>query len=82
MKWTNIEIKKYNSQIDKLKNMSPYELLEITENSEISEIKAAYRKKMKIYHPDKNTAFSKEYGENVSKILNDAYDKLLKKVKQ
>ncbi|RXJ98705.1 hypothetical protein CRV02_13175 [Arcobacter sp. CECT 8989] len=65
-----------------MKNMSPYELFEISENSEINEIKAAYRKKMKIYHPDKNTTFSKEYGENVSKILNYAYDKLLKKVKK
>lgn len=79
MKWINLEIKKYESQINKMRNMSPYELFEITENSEITEIKAAYRRKMKIYHPDKNTAFSKEYGENVSKILNNAYSKLLKK---
>lgn len=81
MKWTNLEIKQYESQIEKMKNKSPYELLDVGESSTILEIKLAYRKKMKIYHPDKNTSFSKDYGENVSKILNDAYDKLIKKVK-
>lgn len=81
MKWTDIGQIKYESRLNVLKELTPYELLEIDKIASVQEIKNAYRKKIKIYHPDKNSSFSKEYGENVSKLLNNAYKTLMSRLK-
>ncbi|MDH5327699.1 MAG: J domain-containing protein [Gammaproteobacteria bacterium] len=67
----------YESNIEKMRNMSPFELLGVTKDSSLDEVKRMYRKKIKLYHPDKSDEFMKDYGEEISKILNQAYKKLL-----
>lgn len=49
-----------------------YEVLGVKNNVEFDEIKAAYREKIKIWHPDKNQG-SKERSEEITKVLNEAY---------
>lgn len=81
MKWNNIKDEGYKSKLDSLRELKPYEILGISIDSEVKEIKNAYKEKMKIYHPDKNGSFTKEYGEEISKILNDSYQIMLSRRK-
>ena len=58
---------------------NPYEVLEITEGSSQEEIKAAYKKLVKKYHPDQyaNNPLSDLAQEKIKEI-NEAYDTLTK----
>ena len=79
MKWTNIE-NKYKSNLEILQKMSPYELLEVGENVNLIDLKKAYRKMVKLYHPDKADAFMKKYNQEVTKLINKAYQDLVKQI--
>lgn len=59
--------------------MNPYEVLEINEGASQEEIKAAYRKMVKKYHPDKyqNNPLA-DLAEEKLREVNEAYDALTK----
>ena len=57
-----------------MEHLSYYEILEITKNADGSEIKQAYRRMAKTYHPDKNPG-NKEAEERF-KLINEAYQVL------
>ncbi len=60
-----------------------YKILEINENSNTEEIKAAYKKKIKEYHPDRLSGLGAELqklAHQKTQELNSAYN-LLKKIK-
>ena len=80
MKWKDISFEGYQSKLEQLKTLTPNEILEVGRDASIQEIKAAHRAKMKIYHPDKNSDFTKEYAEEVGKLLNNAYQALLTRI--
>jgi curved DNA-binding protein CbpA len=80
MKWKNLH-KNYNSYIDKLRKMTAYEILEVSSNITEKELKEAYLKKIKLYHPDTTDEFMKKYNEEVSKLINNAFQKILKEIK-
>lgn len=48
----------------------------------MDEVKKAYRKKMRLYHPDKTDAFMSEHGEELSKLLNQAVDQIKKELER
>lgn len=52
-----------------------YEILEVTTNASQQEIKTAYYKKIKIYHPDTYVG-DKQYAEDMTALLNLAYGTL------
>jgi len=59
-----------------------YNILEVSSNATIDEIKRAYRDKMMQYHPDKVASLGKEFqilAEEKSKEINIAYKEALKK---
>lgn len=62
-------------------NRNYYEILEVSKNSSQKEIKEAYRKLAKIYHPDYNDSFD---AIQIMQLINEAYDVLsdIKKRKQ
>jgi molecular chaperone DnaJ len=57
---------------ENLKYDSYYELFEVHSKASQEEIKKAYRKKLKQWHPDKNIDRIKE-SEEITKVLNHAY---------
>ncbi|MCD8025058.1 MAG: DnaJ domain-containing protein, partial [Candidatus Gastranaerophilales bacterium] len=63
--------------IDCAKNL--YEILDVSPNSTTDEIKAAYKKLVRIYHPDLNKSKS---AETAFKLLNNAYGILSNKEKR
>jgi len=59
-----------------------YEVLEINPDSSYEEIKAAYRKLMKEYHPDKVATLGKDLkalAESKTKEISEAYETAIKK---
>ena len=81
MKWKDIDVDNgYKSQLEKLKAQTPYERLGVTKESSLKEVKAAYRKKMSIYHPDRADPFMANYGEEVTKLLNLSFATLKSRI--
>ncbi|WP_281020112.1 J domain-containing protein [Minwuia sp. IMCC3060] len=79
MKWREIK-SAYKSRIEQLESLSPRELLEVSDDALKEEIRAAYLRKLKVHHPDKNDAFMKEYANRYSLIINAAYEKLMEEL--
>jgi|GEM_PF-3029209 len=55
----------------------PYQILEVSENADLNEIKKAYRQKVKGYHPDKVAGLGIELqrvAEAMTKKINHAYE--------
>jgi DnaJ-class molecular chaperone len=75
MKWKDIDTN-YGDQIAKLTEQNPYERLGIEYGATLDEVKNAYRKKMRLYHPDKTDRFMSDHGEEVSKLLNQAVEQI------
>lgn len=75
MNWKNLE-NKYTSQLNKLKEKDPYEILEVSKEANFDEIKIAYKNKVKQYHPDIADHFMVNYSQEVLKIINEAMAKI------
>lgn len=75
MKWTNLT-KNYKNQVALLKEKSPYERLGVDELVSLKDAKKAYKQKMKLYHPDKTDSFMSSHGTEISKLLNEALEKI------
>jgi molecular chaperone DnaJ len=57
--------------------MSPWDVLRLPSGATRDSIKKAYRKMVRAYHPDKADPFMLHHNEEVIKIINAAYDKLM-----
>jgi molecular chaperone DnaJ len=72
MKWRDIP-KKYADRLEALRGQKPHEVLQVSEGASLDQVKAAYRRLVKIYHPDKSHQFVQSSNAEVMKIINDAY---------
>lgn len=64
--------------MDKSKYQESLKILNLTVTAKLSNIKKAYRKMVKIYHPDKyQNSVDKEIAEEKLKKINDAYHYLI-----
>ena len=81
MKWKNIDTN-YKNQIDNLKNQNPYERLGIDYGATMDEVKKAYKRKIRLYHPDRTDDFMSEHGQEFSKLLNQAVEQIKKELEQ
>ena len=77
MRWKDVS-QRYESRLDELRRSDPYQVLGVPKNVTHSELKAAYRRKMATYHPDRAHAFMKDHAGEVAKILNTSYQSILK----
>ena len=57
-------------------SLSPHELLGVSEQASQQDIKAAYLRLVKAYHPDHSDPFMTCHNQEMLKLINAAYDKL------
>ena len=71
--------KEYLNKLNLLdeKNIDPYKVLDISKNSGINDIKAAYKRKAKVYHPDKMGGSNEQF-----QLITMAYMSLIEKYKR
>ena len=75
MRWKDLK-KGYADRVAALASMTPRELLGVAPDATAGEIKAAYIKLVKTYHPDASDPFLARHNEEVIKLINAAYEKL------
>lgn len=71
-----------NSETNENNGNMWYDILEVSPNATLEEIKKAYINKISKYHPDKVASLGKEFqllAEEKTKELNEAYEKAIKK---
>ena len=79
MRWRPLN--RHTSALEELARLPAHELLGVPVTASAAEIKAAYRKKVRVYHPDSVEPFLKPHGEEVMKLLNRAYDLMLSRAR-
>ena len=77
MKWRDIP-NVYTDRPETLRGKKPHEVLQVAEHASLNDVKAAYRRLVKIYHPDKSHEFVQSSNAEVLKIINDAYETMAK----
>ena len=75
MKWKEIDLS-YGNQIEKLRQQSAHERLGLQVGATMADVKKAYRKKVSLYHSDRTDRFMTEYGEEMTKLLNSAFEEI------
>ena len=75
----DVRKQQYESQLYQIQedNINPYEILEIGKNASLNEMKQAYKRKAKIYHPDRLGGNTKHF-----QLITKAFMKLLEKYKK
>ena len=76
MKWKNID-NTYKDRVAALRSLlgsDPYAVLGTTNAATDAEVRLAYRKKVRAYHPDRQDEFVKLHSQEVIKIVNSAYE--------
>jgi curved DNA-binding protein CbpA len=56
--------------------LAPHELLGVEPGSSTAEIKVAYLRLVKAYHPDRSDPFMARHNQEMTKLINAAYEKL------
>lgn len=75
MRWKELR-KGYSDRVAALAAMAPHELLGVAANARADEVKSAYIKLVKAYHPDTSDPFMARHNQEVIKLINAAYEKL------
>ena len=76
MNWREIN-PNYKHLLEDLKNKTPYEILQVYSSSSLEEIKDAYKKLVRTYHPDGSDKFMKSLNAEILKYINLAYEKII-----
>lgn len=57
--------------------LPPEEILGVSPGAGRSELRSAWLKRLKVYHPDRSDPFLRAHNEEMVKIINQAYQALL-----
>jgi DnaJ-class molecular chaperone len=75
MRWNDLK-RGYVDRVGAMAKLSPYELLGVDLGCSQQEVKAAYLRLVKAYHPDHADPFMVQHNQEVTKLLNVAYESL------
>jgi DnaJ-class molecular chaperone len=78
MKWREIP-RRYNDRLAELRAtlaQDPYAILGLSSSASDDELKLAYRKHVRTYHPDMQSDFLRAHAQEVVKIVNEAYKRI------
>lgn len=78
MKWRELD-RGYSDHLEQVRSKSPEELLGVEPNASSEQIKAAYRRLAKVYHPDRADGFLRQNNAEVLKVVNSAYATLMRR---
>jgi curved DNA-binding protein CbpA len=73
MRWRDIN-EGYQDRLAALSAMTPHERLGVPLDASPEEIKAAYIRLVKAYHPDSSDPFMIRHNQEVLKLINAAYE--------
>lgn len=76
MKWKNIP-GTYQDRVAILRNQlaeDPFAVLGVSPTASNDEVRLAYRKKVRAYHPDRQDEFIRLHAQEVIKVVNSAYE--------
>lgn len=76
MKWKNIP-NTYQDRVAELRILltdDPFAVLGTSSTASNDEVRLAYRKKVRAYHPDRQDEFVRLHAQEVIKIVNTAYE--------
>ncbi len=76
MKWR--DLKTNRDRLGQLKGQTPYEILRVDPSATLAELRRAYKSLVRTYHPDSSHAFMKGTNEEIIKVINVAYQTILK----
>jgi curved DNA-binding protein CbpA len=76
MRWRSVALG-HKDRLEALQLQQPHERLGVAPDANPDEVKRAYRLKVLAYHPDRLDPFLRAHGEEVMKLLNQAYRALL-----
>ena len=72
MRWRALE-RGHEDRLEAMRTQRPHELLGVAPDTPPADVKRAYRLKARAYHPDRLDPFLRAHGEEVMKLLNQAY---------
>jgi DnaJ-class molecular chaperone len=75
MRWKDLN-QRYKGRIAALAAMAPRELLGVHADASAEDIKLAYFRMVKAYHPDVSDPFMAKHNQEVLKLINAAYEQL------
>lgn len=75
MRWKDLN-QGYKDHVAALAARTPRELLGVGEDATADDIKSAYLRMVKVYHPDVSDSFMAKHNQEVLKLINAAYEKL------
>jgi curved DNA-binding protein CbpA len=73
MRWRDLN-QSYKDRLASLSAMTPHERLGVPPGASPVEIKAAYIRLVKAYHPDSSDPFMIKHNQEVLKLINAAYE--------
>jgi DnaJ-class molecular chaperone len=76
MKWRSIR-QPVAGRLARLRRKAPHEILGVSPSAPGAEIKQAYRRQARAYHPDVVDPFLRPHSEQMMKLLNDAYQSMM-----
>ena len=71
MKWRRIG--EPPDGVARLKQLPPHEILGVSPDASLDQVKTAYRALVRLYHPDAAGPFMRRYNEEVTTVINGAY---------
>ena len=75
MKWNDLK-QGHTDRVADMANLSAHELLGVDAQASKDDIKAAYLRLVKAYHPDRSDPFMARHNLEITKLVNAAYKKL------